>query len=169
MVYNNLLNKNISLRILHTFSETIVDGPGLRYSIYFSGCSHQCDGCHNMKSWNPLTGDLVNDEVLLSIVNEINSNDLLDGITISGGDPLYNPEDLYFILKYLKEHTNKNIWLYTGYILEEIKECTSRSKCLEYIDTLVEGKFIKELYDPNLTFIGSGNQRIIPKSNFISH
>ena len=105
MVYNNLLNKNISLRILHTFSETIVDGPGLRYSIYFSGCSHQCDGCHNMKSWNPLTGDLVNDEVLLSIVNEINSNDLLDGITISGGDPLYNPEDLYFILKYLKEES----------------------------------------------------------------
>ena len=166
MVYNRTLRKNISLRVLHTFNETIVDGPGLRYSIYFSGCAHECSGCHNIKSWNPLKGDLVNDKLLSSIVEEINANELLDGITISGGDPLYNPEDMYFILKYLKENTHKNIWLYTGYTLEEIRKCNSRSKCLEYIDTLVEGKFIKELYNPNLTFIGSSNQKIIPKSSF---
>ncbi len=159
--YNSLLNKNVSIRILNIFKETIVDGPGLRYSIYFSGCSHNCEGCHNTKSWNSLNGDLLNTDLLDKIVSDINKNNLLDGVTISGGDPLYNPEDMYFILKYLKEHTDKHIMLYTGYTLEEIMQCSSKSKCLKFIDTLVEGRFIKSLYDPTLTFVGSKNQRII--------
>ena len=119
---NEDLKKDFSLRLLRTFKETIVDGVGLRYSIYFSGCSHACPGCHNEYSWNPNNGTELTYEILNEIANEINQNELLDGITISGGDPLFNPKDMLKVLKFLKEKTKKNIWMYTGYTLEEIKK-----------------------------------------------
>ena len=159
---NEDLKKDFSLRLLRTFKETIVDGVGLRYSIYFSGCSHACPGCHNEYSWNPNNGI----ELTYKIFNEINQNELLDGITISGGDPLFNPKDMLKVLKFLKEKTKKNIWMYTGYTLEEIKKDDLRKKCLKYVDVLVDGRFIKELYDPNIKFRGSSNQRIIKREDF---
>ena len=163
---NEDLKKDFSLRLLRTFKETIVDGVGLRYSIYFSGCSHACPGCHNEYSWNPNNGTELTYEILNEIANEINQNELLDGITISGGDPLFNPKDMLKVLKFLKEKTKKNIWMYTGYTLEEIKKDDLRKKCLKYVDVLVDGRFIKELYDPNIKFRGSSNQRIIKREDF---
>ena len=163
---NEDLKKDFSLRLLRTFKETIVDGVGLRYSIYFSGCSHACPGCHNEYSRNPNNGTELTYEILNEIANEINQNELLDGITISGGDPLFNPKDMLKVLKFLKEKTKKNIWMYTGYTLEEIKKDDLRKKCLKYVDVLVDGRFIKELYDPNIKFRGSSNQRIIKREDF---
>lgn len=163
---NDNLKKVFSLRLLRTFKETIVDGVGLRYSIYFSGCSHACPGCHNKYSWNPNNGTKLTYEILNEIADEINQNELLDGITISGGDPLFNPRDMLEVLKFLKEKTKKNIWMYTGYTLEEIKKDDLRKKCLKYVDVLVDGKFVKELYDPKIKFRGSSNQRIIKKEDF---
>lgn len=163
---NEDLKKDFSLRLLRTFKETIVDGVGLRYSIYFSGCSHACPGCHNEYSWNPNNGTELTYEILNEIANEINQNELLDGITISGGDSLFNPKDMLKVLKFLKEKTKKNIWMYTGYTLEEIKKDDLRKKCLKYVDVLVDGRFIKELYDPNIKFRGSSNQRIIKREDF---
>ena len=163
---NEDLKKDFSLRLLRTFKETIVDGVGLRYSIYFSGCSHACPGCHNEYSWNPNNGTELTYEILNEIANEINQNELLDGITISGRDPLFNPKDMLKVLKFLKEKTKKNIWMYTGYTLEEIKKDDLRKKCLKYVDVLVDGRFIKELYDPNIKFRGSSNQRIIKREDF---
>ena len=163
---NEDLKKDFSLRLLRTFKETIVDGVGLRYSIYFSGCSHACPGCHNEYSWNPNNGTELTYKILNEIANEINQNELLDGITISGGDPLFNPKDMLKVLKFLKEKTKKNIWMYTGYTLEEIKKDDLRKKCLKYVDVLVDGRFIKELYDPNIKFRGSSNQRIIKREDF---
>ena len=163
---NEDLKKDFSLRLLRTFKETIVDGVGLRYSIYFSGCSHACPGCHNKYSWNPNNGTELTYEILNEIANEINQNELLDGITISGGDPLFNPKDMLKVLKFLKEKTKKNIWMYTGYTLEEIKKDDLRKKCLKYVDVLVDGRFIKELYDPNIKFRGSSNQRIRKREDF---
>ncbi|AMD94808.1 anaerobic ribonucleoside-triphosphate reductase activating protein [Leptotrichia sp. oral taxon 847] len=163
---NEDLKKVFSLRLLRTFKETIVDGVGLRYSIYFSGCSHACPGCHNKYSWNPNNGTKLTYEILNEIADEINQNELLDGITISGGDPLFNPRDMLEVLKFLKEKTKKNIWMYTGYTLEEIKKDDLRKKCLKYVDVLVDGKFVKELYDPKIKFRGSSNQRIIKKEDF---
>ena len=163
---NEDLKKDFSLRLLRTFKETIVDGVGLRYSIYFSGCSHACPGCHNEYSWNPNNGTELTYEILNEIANEINQNELLDGITISGGDPLFNPKDMLKVLKFLKEKTKKNIWMYTGYTLEEIKKDDLRKKCLKYVDVLVAGRFIKELYDPNIQFRGSSTQRIIKREDF---
>ena len=163
---NEDLKKDFSLKLLKTFKETIVDGVGLRYSIYFSGCSHACPGCHNEYSWNPNNGTELTYEILNEIANEINQNELLDGITISGGDPLFNPKDMLKVLKFLKKKTKKNIWMYTGYTLEEIKKDDLRKKCLKYVDVLVDGRFIKELYDPNIKFRGSSNQRIIKREDF---
>ena len=154
------------LRILGTYKETVVDGEGLRYSIYFAGCTHACKGCHNKESWCPDNGTLVTEEYLDKLINEINSNPLLDGITLSGGDPLYNPEEMFEVIKYLKEKTQMDIWLYTGYTIEELRKDNKKMAVLEYVDTLVDGKFVQELYDPLLKFRGSSNQRIIRKKDF---
>ena len=132
------------LHYLYTYPETIVDGEGIRYSIYLAGCSHRCKGCHNPESWNPKAGKPLTQEVLEQIIQEINANPLLDGVTFSGGDPFYNPEEFLPVLKEVSQRTDP-----------------IRQKLLPYIDVLVDGPFIESLYSPFLDFCGSSNQRIL--------
>ncbi|MFI3262146.1 MAG: anaerobic ribonucleoside-triphosphate reductase activating protein [Rikenellaceae bacterium] len=146
---------------MKTFPETIVDGEGIRYSIYLAGCKHRCKGCQNPKSWNPEYGVPFTEKLLQKIISEILSNPILDGITLSGGDPFYNPEELLILAKRLKEETKMNIWCYTGYTYEEITANEDLSKVLPYLDVLVDGPYIIELNDPEIRFRGSKNQRII--------
>ena len=155
------------MNILNTISETIVDGEGIRYSIYLAGCSHHCPGCHNPASWNPEAGTPLDSEYIESIINEINANPLLDGITLSGGDPFFHPEETLRLLKLLKHETGLNIWCYTGYTIEEILQRNDLRALLRYIDTLGEGRFVTELYSPYLDFRGSSNQRIINVRTFM--
>ncbi len=149
------------MKLLNVFKETISDGVGLRYSIYLSGCRHACKGCHNPESWDPDNGCELTDDILNDIIAEINANPLLDGITISGGDPFFDPKGLCQLLKKLKEETGQNIWCYTGYTIEHIRKDATMSKALQYIDTLIDGPYIESLRDPTLRFRGSSNQRII--------
>ena len=149
------------LNIINVYPETIADGYGLRYAIYLAGCRHACPGCHNPESWSPQAGEPFTEEILSRIIDEINNDTLLDGITLSGGDPFYHPEALLELLVRLKRETRQNIWCYTGFRYEEIQADERLRQILPYIDTLVDGPFIAELRDPDLPFRGSSNQRII--------
>lgn len=149
------------LRLLNRYKETITDGPGLRYSIYLAGCAHHCPGCHNILSWNPAAGVPLDDAVLDDIIREICENPLLDGITVSGGDPFYNPEELTTLLCRLKQETHLPILVYTGFTIEVLESIPRYQKPLEYIDLLIDGPFVYSLRDPSLLFRGSSNQRFI--------
>lgn len=145
-----LANKNIQY-------DSIVDGTGLRMVLWCQGCRHNCKGCHNPHTHNFKDGFLVSIE---EIKQQIDNNKLNTGITFSGGDPMEQPEELLEIAKYCKDK-NLNIWCYTGYLYEDILNDSKKYELLKYIDVLVDGKFILELYDIDLDFVGSSNQRII--------
>lgn len=151
------------MNLLNVYRETITDGTGLRYSIYLAGCTHACLGCHNPESWDPDAGVPLTEAILRDIIIEIKENPLLDGITISGGDPFYKPKELLELVRYLKEETAMNIWCYTGYTIEFLMRHEEYKAPLAYIDTLVDGPFLAKEYDPKLPFRGSRNQRIIRK------
>ena len=144
-----------TLRVLDIVEGTIVDGPGLRTSIYFAGCSHHCEGCHNPGSWDADGGKPMSVEQLMEVIDD-NEMD----VTFSGGDPLMQIDALLPLARRVKER-GYNLWVYTGYTIEEIRASDSLSRILDYADTIVEGRFIKALRDTSLRFRGSSNQRII--------
>lgn len=154
------------MNILATIPETYADGPGIRYAIYIAGCTHKCDGCHNPESWDFDSGTPYT-EMIEEIVKQIRSNPMLTGITFSGGDPMEHPIDMLAMLSILKaEFPDKDIWVYTGYLIEElIARGKETVECLELIGTLVDGKYDKTLKE-DTNFRGSSNQRLINIKEF---
>ncbi len=143
-------------KVLDIIRGTTVDGPGFRTAIYFAGCRHGCPGCHNPQSWDFDAGNEMTLEELMDIIKEEDFD-----VTLSGGDPLYHPEEIAILAKAIKEAGYK-VWLYTGFTIEEIQASEKLSAPLPYLDTIVDGPYIAALRDPDLPFRGSSNQRIIP-------
>lgn len=150
-----------TLNVLKVIPDTIVDGPRMRTSIYLSGCFHGCKNCQNSNSWRKNCGEDISFDELIDKVKKYDHNRL----TISGGDGLcYQYLELIEFLKTLrKELPDINIWLYTGYTIGELKKDKLRSKVLDYINVLVDGKFEEKYKDKNLLFRGSSNQNIWEK------
>lgn len=142
--------------------DSIVDGEGIRTVIWTQGCLHGCKGCHNPDTWSFKGGNLVD---VLDIKKEIDSLVGQDGITLSGGDPFYQPEACLEIAKHCKKN-NLNVWCYTGFLYEDLLKNNKSLELLKYIDVLVDGPFILHQRSLDLMFKGSANQRIIdvPKS-----
>lgn len=149
------------LYVINISEGTSVDGPGLRTSIYFAGCSHQCPGCHNPQTWDIKAGKPTPMDELLKTIEYNDFN-----VTFTGGDPLYQLDEVTELARRIKSELHKNIWCYTGYLWENLIEDPSFRPLLETIDVLVDSPFILALRDTELRFRGSSNQRIIdvPKS-----
>lgn len=148
------------MNLLFTYPETIVDGEGIRYSIYLAGCRHHCRVAR-IPNPEPIGRYSAHTGKNRKIICEINANPLLDGITFSGGDPLYHPQEFLALVKQIKEATGQNIWCYTGYTFEQIQNDEMLKPVLDYVDVIVDGRFEPDLYSPYLEFRGSSNQRII--------
>lgn len=147
----------MTLRVLDILFETMMDGPGLRTSIYFAGCKHHCKGCHNPQSWDMNGGYSMPINHILTLIKE----DEFANVTFSGGDPFYQVDAVTELAKRIKDETDKTIWCYTGFTIEEIREDPNLSKLLPYIDVLVDGPYVEALRNTDLPFRGSENQRII--------
>ena len=141
----------------------IADGPGVRVSLFVSGCRHHCKGCFNAETWDFHYGRPYTKETEEEIVSLL-SPSYIQGFTLLGGEPFEpeNQRELVHLLRRVREtFPGKNIWCYTGYTYEELQADPGRSPLLEYIDVLVDGRFVQALYSPYLEFRGSSNQRII--------
>ena len=139
--------------------DSIVDGPGLRLTIFTQGCLHHCPGCHNPQTHDPDGGSWADTDDILAAAAE---NPLLDGITLSGGDPFMQPVPCLA----LAEGAHKiglNVWTYTGYTWEALLEENDAEKLalLKETDVLVDGPFLLAERSLELRFCGSRNQRLI--------
>lgn len=138
--------------------DSIVDGPGLRAVVWFQGCKHDCKGCHNPETQTMNVGIK---KTVDEICNEICLLENQNGITFSGGDPMFQPEALLEILKYTKS-LGYNIWCYTGFVYEALLKKTEVYRgILKYIDVLIDGRFELDKKTFECKFRGSYNQRLI--------
>lgn len=148
--------------------DSIVDGPGIRMSIFFQGCPHHCEGCQNPETWDY---DNANIEMSVSEVLKLfDSDKILSGVTLSGGEPL-SPRNFNEIIELVKEikKRNKSVWVYTGYTMEEILEKypNLRDDLLPYVDIIVDGPFILSKKNLLISFRGSENQRLIDVQRYL--
>ena len=145
--------------------DSILDGSGIRTVIWFQGCLHNCEGCQNPETHDMNSGMVVDiDDIKMKLKNLKYQS----GITLSGGDPFFQPEAALEIAKFAKK-IGLNIWCYTGYTFEQLLALSKlKPAILEFlnnIDVLIDGKFILEERNLDLIFRGSSNQRIIDVKN----
>lgn len=131
-------------------------GPGERIGIWMDGCEHGCKGCSNPELWDIQSKYKTDIDIVSKMINTVNDNRVVDGFTLTGGDPFYQPDALEKLLPYLYS-LNKDILVYTGYSYEFLKE--RYSHLLKYIAVLIDGKYIEE-ENTGAILKGSDNQII---------
>lgn len=143
------------LRILDIVEATTVDGPGFRTAVYFAGCGHHCDGCHNPQSWDFDTGIEISVETLARQLLATGLN-----VTFSGGDPVYQSDEAATLAEKLRGAA-RTVWLYTGFTFDELLQMPQARRLVNAVDVIVDGPFVLSMRNTNLQFRGSENQRII--------
>ncbi len=147
----------------------IANGPGVRVSLFVSGCPHQCKGCFNEDTWSYEYGEKFTESTIEDILNGLKPS-YIKGLTLLGGEPMarQNQKGLLPLLRRVKEEfPKKDIWCFTGYVFQDyikkimLKEWDEAKEFLSYVDVLVDGPFKEELKDIMLKFRGSSNQNII--------
>lgn len=145
----------------------VLNGKGTRCTLFVSGCVHKCEGCHNKSSWNRYAGceftKADEDRIIKDLKDELIPR---TGLSISGGDPLYthNVGPLTSLINRVKaECPDKDIWLWSGYTLEELKttQDVKRLELIKLVDVFIDGKFDNSLKDIELPWRGSSNQKLI--------
>lgn len=157
------------LRIAGTVENSITDGNGLRFVIFAQGCMHKCEGCHNPHT-HPLDGGKIVDTE--DLYKQIFADQLLQGVTFSGGEPFLQPEPLAELAEKIKANTDLDITIFSGYTFEALCAMTNNSiqKLLHLSDYLVDGRFEVSQLDLTLYMKGSSNQRFIDlKQTFIKN
>lgn len=150
------------MNYLQYYPVDVVNGEGVRCTLFVSGCIHQCRGCYNQKSWSPSAGVPFDQAMEDHIIMDLKDTRIpRQGISLSGGDP-FLPTNIPTLLKLVKriktECPDKDIWAWTGYKIDELSGI--QLELLEYVDVLIDGKFVQELADPSLLWRGSSNQVI---------
>lgn len=148
------------MRLAGILSESVVDGPGVRFVVFAQGCLHHCPGCHNPATWDPGGGE---EATVKSVLKQIKKKlKYIRGITLSGGDPFLQAEEMAELAIEARK-LDLDIVTYTGYTYEELLErnLPGGKDLLDATDILIDGPFIEEQKDISLPFRGSKNQRII--------
>lgn len=151
----------VQLRIAGCVADSIVDGPGMRYTVFVQGCPHHCPGCHNPQTHDFAGGELADID---KIVQEVKANPLAAGVTFSGGEPFCQASALCVLGEKIRA-LGKNIVIYTGYTFEQLLQMGEQNpdilRLLHLADLLVDGPYVEAERDLTLQFRGSRNQRLI--------
>lgn len=145
----------------------MLNGDGIRVSLWVSGCNHNCNQCQNPQTWNINSGIPFDEEAEKELLEALEKN-YISGITFTGGDPLHE-NNLECVLNLVNKirllMPNKTIWLYTGYTLTECLSHPTRQEIISKCDIIVDGRYVDELKDITLKWRGSSNQKIWEKRN----
>ena len=147
------------MRIANTVNDSIVDGHGLRFTVFTQGCPHHCPGCHNPGTHDPCGGEEVS---LEELEQQMGRNPLIEGITLSGGEPFSQAADCAELARRAHEH-GLNVWTFSGYLFEVLRDRDDPgwTALLAQTDVLVDGPFLQNQKSYELHFRGSRNQRLI--------
>ncbi|WP_019138880.1 anaerobic ribonucleoside-triphosphate reductase activating protein [Peptoniphilus timonensis] len=138
----------------------VANGPGIRTTIFVTGCTHNCHNCFNEEYQDFNYGDTWTDKETEEVIRYLKLDEV-KGLTLLGGEPFQNEIDLLQVIRDIKKEVQKDIWIFSGYSYEEILKDQDKKKLLEECDVLVDGRFVEALKDLKLRFRGSSNQRII--------
>ncbi|SFN35460.1 ribonucleoside-triphosphate reductase class III activase subunit [Xenorhabdus japonica] len=157
------MDKSVNAMNYHQYYPVdVVNGPGTRCTLFVSGCLHQCRGCYNQSTWRADSGQPFTQAIEDQIITDLKDIRIKrQGLSLSGGDPLHPhnvPRVLQLVKRVRAECPDKDIWLWTGYILNELSDV--QQEVISYIHVVVDGKFEQALYDPSLIWRGSHNQII---------
>jgi len=147
------------IRTANIIKGSLVNGDGLRYTIFTQGCPHHCDGCHSSHTWNPNDGHWV--QIIDMLSDIVKNKSMIDGVTFSGGEPLLQYDKIIFMCKLLKMF-GLNIWLWSGYKMEQIS--VKYPEILKWVDVIIDGSYEKDK-PTNKEWRGSSNQKLWKRIN----